>query len=115
MTILVADDEDLVRSVVVRLLEFLGHEVVAVESGEAALSCLRERDDIGLALLDEQMPGLRGSEVLAELRPSRPELPVLLSSGDSGVRSEDPKALVLGKPYRLEALEAAIAKVSALN
>lgn len=112
MTILVADDEDLVRSVVVRLLQFLGHEVVEVESGEAALACLSERGDIELALLDEQMPGLRGSEVLTQMRAVHPRMPVLLSSGNLGVECNDPCAMVLTKPYRLETLEQAIANVS---
>ncbi len=114
MTILVADDEELVRTVVVRLLQFLGHEVVEVGTGEAALTTLKERSDIELALLDEQMPGLRGSEVLAQLRAFRPHMPVLLSSGNSGVEANDPHAVLLGKPYRLDTLEAALAKVTQL-
>jgi CheY-like chemotaxis protein len=112
MTILVADDEELVRTVVVRLLEFLGHEVVAVDGGKPALEELRERDDIDLAMLDEQMPDLRGSEVLVQMRTFRPDMPVILSSGNGVLESEDPHALVLGKPYRLDTLETALADIT---
>ena len=114
MIILVADDDDLVRTVVVRLLEFLGHEAVEVGTGEEALTALQERSDLDVALLDEQMPGLRGSEVLAKMRTFRPKMPVLLSSGNVGVEANDPYSMVLGKPYRLDTLEAALAKVAAL-
>lgn len=111
MKVLLADDEALVRSVVGRLLEYLGHDVVQVDSGEAALSSLRGGDGFGLAILDEQMPGMRGSEVLSELRSESSDLPVLLSSGDAGIVTEDPRVMILGKPFRLEALEEAIAKL----
>lgn len=114
MTILVADDEDLVRNVVVRLLQYLGHEVVEANTGEAALATLKDRSDIELALLDEQMPGLRGTEVLERMREFHPKIPVLLSSGNVGIEANDPYALVLGKPYRLDMLEAALTKVTAL-
>ena len=115
MTILVADDEELVRSVIARLLQFLGHEVVEVSTGEAALVALGERSDIELALLDEQMPGLRGSEVLSQMRAFRPKMPVLLSTGNSAMEVDDPRALVLRKPFRLDALEAALVEVSKLG
>ncbi len=115
MTILVADDEELVRTVVVRLLQFLGHDVVEVDTGEAALVTLKERSDIELALLDEQMPGLRGSEVLSQMRAFLPTMPVLLSSGNVGVEANDSRALMLSKPYRLDTLESALAKVTELG
>jgi len=115
MKILVADDEDLVRNVVVRLLHFLGHEIVEAETGAAALSCLQEQDDIDLALLDEQMPGLRGTEVLQKLREFSPTLPVLLSSGNNDLTTLDEFTKVLSKPYRLDTLEAALASLSNLE
>ncbi|MCP4445456.1 MAG: response regulator [Myxococcales bacterium] len=111
MKILVVDDEKQVRTVVIRLLEFLGHEVVEADSGEVALVFLKERSEIELVLLDEQMPGLLGSEVLVQLRTFRPKLPVLLSSGAAGVDNNDPYAHILNKPYRLDTLESALAKV----
>ena len=98
---------------VVRLLEFLDHEVVQASCGLDALKALRDVRDIELVILDERMPGLQGSEVLAQMRSFLPKTPVLLSSGNSGLETSDPHATVLVKPYRLDSLEEAIAQLTA--
>lgn len=81
--ILVADDnEDLRRTVVLKLELFGFHNVVAVGDGEAALAAIRERE-FDLLILDIQMPRLDGFGVLAALKqdPARRHLPVIVSSG----------------------------------
>ncbi|HEU4382911.1 MAG TPA: response regulator [Anaeromyxobacteraceae bacterium] len=65
--VLVADDEASVRELLVRVLGNAGHEVVAVESGEAALLRLaRERFDI--LVVDKNLPGMDGLEVMRLVR-----------------------------------------------
>ena len=66
-TILVADDEDSVRWVLVKALEGAGHTVVQAAGGRAALSTLGEQT-IDLAFIDLRMPDLDGLAVLTRAR-----------------------------------------------
>ena len=77
---LVVDDDDAVRKVSVRALEFKGFEATAVATGEEALRQL-ETGDYDCMILDLTMPELSGTETLSQVRESHPSLPVLLSSG----------------------------------
>lgn len=118
--ILIADDEDLLRSTMVRHLGRLGAVVAEARDGREALAKLRtERHDV--LLLDANMPQCNGAAVLADLRREplahRP-LVVLLSGGDlcdaDGTRFEDLGAdLVVQKPVRISALATAIAQALA--
>jgi len=118
--ILVADDEDLLRSTMVRHLGRSGAIVAEARDGRGALLSLRsERHDV--LLLDANMPQCNGAAVLADLRRDplahRP-LVVLLSGGDlcdaDGTRFEDLGAdLVVQKPVRISALATAIAEALA--
>lgn len=78
-TILVADDEEDLRLLVRSLLEWEGYRVVEATTGPDALARCRE-PDVDLALVDVQLPGLTGYEVLRELqRDARTSyLPVVL-------------------------------------
>jgi CheY-like chemotaxis protein len=59
-----------------------GYLAIEAEDGAAALSYLREPAEvIDAVVLDMQMPGMNGREVLAALRAIHPELPVLMASG----------------------------------
>jgi two-component system cell cycle response regulator len=77
-TILVVDDSLVVRSVVRGWLEEQGYRVVEVEEGQAAIeTCLAEPPDV--VLLDIEMPGLNGHDVLARLKsePAVRDIPVV--------------------------------------
>jgi DNA-binding response OmpR family regulator len=81
-TILVVDDEELVRSVVTQALELSGFDVLTAVNGEEAVRAIEERgDEIDLVLLDLTMPGLGGQETFGVLKERRPDIKVLLSSG----------------------------------
>jgi PAS domain S-box-containing protein len=81
-TILVVEDEDTVRALVVRMLERGGHRVLQAPNGTAAMSLVGSRiDEVDLVLTDVVMPGMRGPELVLELRRRRPELPAILMSG----------------------------------
>ncbi|RMF84530.1 MAG: response regulator, partial [Nitrospirae bacterium] len=83
-TILVVDDEPLIRMVAERFLERAGYRVVSAGGGEEALERLRrEGAKIDLVLLDLTMPGMRGPQVVAALRAFLPDLPVVITSGYS--------------------------------
>ncbi|HUR94839.1 MAG TPA: ATP-binding protein [Gemmatimonadales bacterium] len=81
-TVLVVDDEALVRSMAVRALQEEGFEVLAADSGAAALSLLeRDGDRVRLVVTDVAMAGIGGRELGHRLLEARPNLPVLYMSG----------------------------------
>ncbi len=75
--ILVVDDEQVIREPVRLLLERDGYQVVAVDSGEAALRAIAEQE-FDVALIDLKMPGIDGMQVLAELRRRWPATPAVV-------------------------------------
>jgi two-component system, OmpR family, response regulator MtrA len=79
--VVVADDEDDILELVTTIIERLGHEVVPVRDGAAALAAILERRP-DLAVLDISMPEVDGLEVLRRLRSHEEttELQVLLLS-----------------------------------
>ncbi len=115
--ILVVDDEELVRTLTVQVLERAGYEVVGAGDAQLALDLLEE-GRFDLVLSDVVMPGLSGVELLNELRDTQPDLPVLLMTGGSPQPERTTRALELGangivyKPYAhselLEAVRAAL-------
>ncbi len=81
-TILVVEDDPLVRKVILRSLMAVGYRVLAASSGREALEvAAREKGAFDLLLTDVIMPGLNGREVAGELRSRRPDLRVLYMSG----------------------------------
>ncbi len=92
--ILVVDDESAVRGSIRAYLEDEGYQVAEADSGRAALQLFEElRPD--LILIDLRMPGMDGLEVLARLRESTPDTPVIVISG-AGVIGDVVRALRLG-------------------
>jgi PAS domain S-box-containing protein len=83
-TILVVDDEDVVRDVTKNMLIDLGYQIVVAESGQNAVEIYRtEKDRIQLVILDMIMPGMSGEETFDFLRAVNPDIKVILSSGYS--------------------------------
>jgi two-component system cell cycle sensor histidine kinase/response regulator CckA len=81
-TILVADDEEGIRSLVESVLTEAGYTVELVEDGAGAIERLRELgDQVRLVLLDLTMPVLGGAEAATELRQIQPEIPIVAMSG----------------------------------
>ncbi len=81
-TVLLAEDEDAVRSLVRDVLEVGGYKVLEADSGEKALAvAARETGTIHLLLTDVVMGGMNGRELAERLRPVRPGLKVLFMSG----------------------------------
>jgi len=107
-TILLAEDEDQVRSAVVQILERAGYRTIAAANGLDAIALLRDATmPVHLVLLDVVMPGLGGPETWEQLRALRPSLRVLFSSGyaDDRYRRLLPTgAVLLEKPFRAEQL-----------
>lgn len=84
--ILIMDDEDMIRSLVVQVLSRYGYEVIAVSEGSDALEQYQSARDAGhpfnLVILDLMMPeGMNGKEVIARLRQMDPAVKAIVSSG----------------------------------
>ncbi len=83
-TILIVDDEEMIRGVCVEMMELLGFKTLVASDGEEALRTFREHGDrIGLVLLDQSMPGMDGVTVFRNLKRYDPDVRVLLASGFS--------------------------------
>jgi PAS domain S-box-containing protein len=109
-TILLTDDEKMVREVSAKMLEFMGYRVYAAGSGQEAIAIYMEkRDEIDLVILDMIMPGMSGGETFNRLREINSEINVLLSSGYS-INGQAQEILdhgckgFLQKPFHLEKL-----------
>lgn len=110
-TILVAEDEDLVRRAVTRMLSRLGFEVVATADGHDAIRAFVESpEEFRLAFLDIRMPDIDGFEVLERIREVRPDIPAILCTGFSGADDQPSVEDVhfLRKPFSLTALVEAV-------
>jgi CheY-like chemotaxis protein len=99
-SVLVADDDDSVREVVVEALNGAGCTVSAVSSGREALEALRTAR-FDLAVIDFAMPGLNGADTAALVRVQRPDLPILFITGraDLPALHKVENAAVLQKPF----------------
>ena len=110
--VLVVDDEPLVRAAMFRQLRALGAEVAGAGDGHEGLSRVRaERFDV--VLLDLSMPGMPGTEVLAELRGDPASPPVIVVSGNVPTSGLAGAAAVLEKPVEVSELTRTIARVLA--
>ena len=100
-TILLVDDEDLVRLGTADMLEDLGYTILEANSGAEALRLLRTGSEPDLMITDYRMPGMNGVELVEQVQPLAPEMPVLLITGYSTI-AEGPGASLprLAKPFR---------------
>jgi two-component system cell cycle sensor histidine kinase/response regulator CckA len=109
-TVLVVDDEDLVRQTARKTLERFGYKTLTARDGAAAVDVYRKQPDaIGLVLLDLTMPVMNGEEALRHMQSINPHVRVLLSSGYNeleAVQRFSGKGLAgfIQKPYTAMAL-----------
>lgn len=116
-TILIADDEPLMRDFAREALQECGYQVLLSEDGQAAVEAFRaNRREIDLVILDLVMPKMSGIEAFLVIRNIEPDAKVLLASGYSKDERVD-EALTQGalgfieKPYSLERLSRTVHQV----
>ena len=80
-TVLLVEDEPMVRSVAERALTRHGYTVITADNGEDALEIVGRGEPIDLLISDVVMPGMDGPTMVREARKSRPELKILFMSG----------------------------------
>jgi two-component system cell cycle response regulator CpdR len=105
--ILLAEDEEAMRTYLARALENAGYEVIAVDRGTAALPLL-EMGEFDLLLSDIVMPEMDGIELAQRCAEISPNTKVMFITGFAAVTlkasREAPQAKVLSKPFHLKDL-----------
>jgi signal transduction histidine kinase/ABC-type amino acid transport substrate-binding protein/ActR/RegA family two-component response regulator len=120
-TVLLVDDEEMIRDAASAVLEALGLSVITAADGREALGVIhREGTRVDLVLMDLTMPHMDGREAFQAIRHIHPRMPVILSSGYNEQESIQDfmgrgLAAFLQKPYTLNALEQTVLEVLAKN
>lgn len=108
-TVLLVEDEDVVRSTMRRVLERLGYTVLEAKDSEEAFCIAAEGTRIDLLLTDVVLPKVSGPELALALKRERPGLSVLFTTGYVGDNEVLDRAVALGarvlaKPFGLDEL-----------
>ena len=116
-SILVVDDEDMVRTTAKLMLQKIGYNVFVAVDGEDAITVYSDnKDKIDMVLLDIRMPIMNGRECFKELRKKDPKLKIVFASGfsrdtdDASIDNYDVNAF-LRKPYTIEELSSICSEV----
>lgn len=111
-TVILCDDEAIIRKVGKKMLEACGYEAITATSGRELFSLLREElpPELCAIIIDIQMPDRNGFQILDEIRTLHPELALIASSGfpREDYRQEMETADIdayLFKPYSLQKIE----------
>lgn len=102
-SILLVEDEDMVRAVAERALSRAGYEVTACRDGEDGLAAIGQGTAFDLVVSDVVMPGLDGPAMVRAIREQRPQIPVLFMSGyaEESLRKDIdiPNVHFIAKPF----------------
>lgn len=116
-TVLLAEDNNTVRSVELRILRQAGYHILEADNGQTAIDLFRKHaDEIDLVVLDVVMPHKSGHEACESIRHIRPEVPVLFCTG------YDPKSanrdrltinghMVIDKPFSIDQFLTAVQNI----
>ncbi|MCF5704664.1 response regulator [Pseudomonas syringae] len=104
-TILVVEDDDIVRMLIVDVLEELEFKVLEADGSEQALAVLQDpANTIDLMMTDVGLPGMDGRELATEARKLRATLPILFASGYAESIDVPADMHVIGKPFSIDQL-----------
>jgi PAS domain S-box-containing protein len=108
-TVLVVEDDESVRLLIVDVLTELGYLALEAADGKAAIPILESNATIALLVTDVGLPGLNGRQLAEVARDSRPDLPVLFVTGyaaNAAVRADflGPGMDLISKPFQLDLL-----------
>ncbi len=112
-TVLLVDDQDLVRASTADMLDDLGYRVIEARRSEEALKLLDDALDPDILITDHLMPGMTGTDLARIAQQQFPALPVLVVSGYAEDAGIDPALPRLTKPFRQPDLAAILTKVTA--
>ncbi len=113
-TVLVVDDEEIVRNIARDLLTSIGYKVLEASDGASAVDVFKaNRMDIGLVLLDVVMPRMGGVQAATLIREASPDIPIVFVTGydqDSVLTGVEgwKNIAILSKPYRAKQISSEI-------
>jgi PAS domain S-box-containing protein len=99
LVVLAVDDDPLVLTNTIAMLEDLDHTAIAASSGHMALEILRGGDSIDLVVTDQVMPDMTGMELAKAIRAEWPKLPIILATGFAETPSGRFTLPRLAKPF----------------
>ncbi len=110
--VLVVDPEEMVRTVLSRLLKLRGHTVTAAASGKEAIDLFRS-GEFDIILTDQGMPEMSGGELAYQIRKHDVGVPILLLTGDTDINF-NPVHInqVLTKPFKIDTIDSVIAALT---
>ncbi|TNC49594.1 PAS domain S-box protein [Rubellimicrobium rubrum] len=117
-TVVVVEDEPIVRALVVEALAGLGYHIVEAEDGPSGLKLLQAEGQVDLLVTDIGLPGLNGRQLADAARAWRPELKVLFMTGYAETAAQasgflDPGMEMMTKPFAIETLVTRVRKMIA--
>ena len=100
LVVLAVDDDGLVLTNTVAMLDDLGHTAISASSGKDALEILRQQSSVDLVITDYAMPQMNGLQLADAIKKEWPELPVLIATGFAEMEPEaGPSLPRLAKPF----------------
>ena len=99
LSVLLVDDEDIVRIATAEMIRDLGHDVEEAGSGAEALASLENGLDVDVLITDYMMPGMDGAALAQRVGKTHPQLPVLVITGYTGRAEEVLHLPRLAKPF----------------
>ena len=112
LSVLLVDDEDLVRNATAEMIRDLGHDVSDASDGEEALAKLAERS-FDVVITDYKMPRMDGAQLAQQVHDRHAGTAVLVITGYTGISAEDLPVLKLAKPFGQAEISAALAALFA--
>jgi CheY-like chemotaxis protein len=115
-TVLVVEDEEIVRGLIVEVLQDIGYRVLEAADGPGGLNILQSSDPVALLITDVGLPGMNGRQLADAGRERRPGLKVMFITGyaESAMLASgklEPGMTVVTKPFAVNALEEHIRKM----
>lgn len=103
--LLVVEDDDIVRMLMVEVLEDLGYKVIEAADATSALAILNDpATPLDLLMTDVGLPDMSGQELAGKAREIRPLMPVLFASGYADSLSVPEGMHSIGKPFSIDQL-----------
>ena len=105
MHLLVVEDDDIVRMLIVEVLDELGYTTIEADNAGAALKVLEDAgQSLALMMTDVGLPDMRGEELAGKARELRPLLPVLFASGFAENVNVPDGMYMIAKPFSIDRL-----------
>ena len=111
-SVLLAEDEFLIRAVVVDALSAIGLNCIEAATGQAALDVVTSPAALAAIIVDIGLPDMSGEKVIEAALEHRPDVPIIRCSGNSAPAAlRSPRIHVFPKPYSVEDLSRFVASL----